>query len=274
MGTSTSSSGPGSGNPLDPPWLNDVAGEIGLESDVPPADGGVPPRDGSPGIAPPARYGGARRELRKFIETGSRDSLGKALGHYSRKGSGGAAAAATRMRASTKAGAELFSLLSALSTRSTPQAARWVDDLRNTGAAADDVVNAIVRELAPPGGSADEESLRDSMAAALSDLLAQEPDLDLLSLSQDDIWSLMSLFLAAEVANRVCFDMGQFFESSLIDPSTAVAREREMRDFIRSEVRVAVSTLQVGTANPTRAQLDDLMQRAVKTTFEVFERQV
>jgi hypothetical protein len=175
------------------------------------------------------------------------------------------------MRASTKAGAELFSMLSALSTRSSPQAARWVDDLRATGAAADDVVNAIVHELAPLGGSADEESLRDSMAVALSDLLAREPNLDLMSLSQNDIWTLMSLFLATEVANRVCFDMGQFFESSQIDPSTAVAREREMRDFIRSEVSVAVNALQAGTANPTRSQLNELMQRALKTTFEVFE---
>ncbi|KQW43309.1 MULTISPECIES: Qat anti-phage system associated protein QatB [unclassified Roseateles] len=271
MGTSTSSSGPGSGNPLDPPWLDDVASGVGSGSGVPIGDPGVPPRDGPTGNAAPARYREARTQLRKFINTGDRASLGRALGHYSRSGSGGAGAAASRMRASTKAGAELFSLLSAAATRSSAEARAWVDDLRNSGATADDVVNAIVKELAPPGGSADEESLRDAMAAALSDLLVQEPNLDLLSLGQDDIWSLMSLFLAIEVTNRVCFDIGQSLESSQVEPAIAVQREQEMRGFIRSEVRTAVRALRTTTANPTRAELDDLMQVAVKTTFEVFE---
>lgn len=271
MGTSTSSSGPGSGNPLDPPWLDDVAAGVGAGSCVPVGDPGVPQRTGPPGNSPPARYRDARRELRRFINTGSRESLGKALGHYSRTGSGGSGAVASRMRASTKAGAELFAFLSTVSGGRSQQARAWVAELRATGATADDVVNAIVRELAPPGGSADEESLRDSMASALSDLLVEDPNLDLLSLREDDIWSLMNLFLAAEVANRVCFDIGQSFESSGVDPATAILREQEMRSFIRSEVSATVATLRAGTANPTRAQLDTLMQAAVQTTFAVFE---
>ncbi len=156
MGTSTSSGGPKGGSPLDPPWLDDIP--TGGGGGAPPDDGGAPPGDGSPPqpagpVAPPGRYRDARRELRRYIETGDRGSLGRALGHYARRGSGGAAAAAARMRASTKAGAALFSMLSAASSRSTPAISQWVDALRNTGATAEDVANAIVQELSPPGGS-------------------------------------------------------------------------------------------------------------------------
>ena len=269
MGTSTSSGGPKGGSPLDPPWLDDIP--TGAGGGAPVGDGGSPPPAGPQGAAPPGRYRDARRELRRFIETGDKGSLGKALGHYSRRGSGGAAAAASRMRASTKAGAELFSMLSAAASRSNPAISQWVDALRNSGATADDVANAIVQELSPPGGSNDEESLRDSMAVALSELMQDNPGIDLLSLGQDDIWSLMDFFLAAEVANRVCFDMGQALERSTVEPVVAVQREREMREFIKSEVKAAVRDLCAANPNPSQAQMESLMKEAVKTTFQVFE---
>jgi hypothetical protein len=267
MGTSTSSGGPKGGSPLDPPWLDDIPSGTGVGA--PP--GASPPRAGPPGAAQPGRYRGARRELRRYIATGDRGSLGRALGNYSRSGSGGAAAAASRMRASTRAGAELFSMLSAASSRSTPAISQWVDALRNSGATADDVANAIVQELSPPGGSADEESLRDSMAVALSELMQANPGIDLLSLGQDDIWALMDFFLAAEVANRVCFDIGQALERANVEPVVAVQREREMREFIKSEVKAALRDLHAANPNPSRAQMENLMQEAVKTTFQVFE---
>lgn len=274
MGTSTSSGGPKGGSPLDPPWLDDIP--TGGGGGAPPGDGGPPPGDGGPPppagpAAPPGRYRDARRELRRYLETGDRGSLGKALGHYSRRGSGGAAAAASRMRASTKAGAALFSMLSAAASRSNPAISQWVDALRNSGATAEDVANAIVQELSPPGGSADEESLRDSMAVALSELMQDNPGIDLLALGQDDIWALMDFFLAAEVANRVCFDIAQVLERATVEPIVAVQREREMREFIKSEVKAAVRDLRAVTPNPTQAQMESLMQEAVKTTFQVFE---
>jgi hypothetical protein len=81
----------------------------------------------------------------------------------------------------------------------------------------------------------------------------------------------MDFFLAAEVANRVCFDMGQAFERANVEPVVAVLREREMREFIKSEVKAAVRDLRAANPNPTQSQMESLMQEAVKTTFQVFE---
>lgn len=270
MGTSTSSRGPGPNVSLDPPWLDDVVGELGGGA-VPSADGEPVPPQGALGTAQPARYAEARRELKKFIKTGSTDNLRDAIGHYSRKGSGGAGAASTRMRASTRAGAELFTFLNALGQGGSVEARQWLQDLQSGSPTADDVVDAIVRELSPPGGSADEEALRDSMASALTELLLESPGIDLLHLQTSDIWELMKNFLSSEVAHRLCFDLGPLFESAKVDPTTAVQREREMRLFIKLEIGEHLDLLRGKNPNPTRAELDGVLQETLKMTFELFE---
>lgn len=275
MGTSTSSMGPGSGISLDPPWLDEVVSNIGGGSSVPLGDDEplLSPSELS-GTAPPARYGDARREFGKYAKNGNNQHLGNALGHYSRRGNGGARALAGRMRASTHAGAALFSFLNAVSQRTSPEAARWVDNLRINTPSADDVVDAVIRELAPPGGSADEESFRDSMGLALSALVKDDPTVDPLSMRVDDIWELMKGFLATEVANRVCFDLGPVFESAQIDVTTVVMRERQMRLFIKNELGMHVDLLRGTNENPTRGQLDSILQETLTMTFELFEAQV
>ena len=272
MGTSTSSKGPGSGVSLDPPWLDDVVGEIGGDSAVPLNDGDAPAPPVAPvGNAPPNRYGDARRAFGKFAQIGDTQHLRKAVGHYSRRGSGGAGAAASRMRASTSAGAALFSFLSAVSQRTTAEARKWVDDLRASNPSAEDVVDAIVRELAPPGGSADEDSLRDAMDLALSELLKDDSTIDPLSMSVDNIWELMKGHLAIEAGNRLCFDLGPIFESSQLDPRTAVLREKEMRRFLKNEIGAHIDLLRGTVINPSRSQLNNILQDALKMTFELFE---
>ncbi|MPN00309.1 hypothetical protein SDC9_147503 [bioreactor metagenome] len=175
------------------------------------------------------------------------------------------------MRASTSAGAALFSFLNTVSQGTTAEARKWVDDLRATNPSAEDVVDAIVRELAPPGGSADEESLRDSMDHALSELIRDDPIIDPLGMRVDDIWELMKGYLAIEAGNRLCFDLGPIFENSQLDPRTAVLREKEMRRFLKNEIGAHLDLLRGTVANPSRSQLDGILQDALKMTFEQFE---
>ena len=270
MGTSTSSRGPGPNVSLDPPWIDDVLDGLGSGT-VPVGDGEPVPPTGASGAAQPARHSEARRELKKFIKSGYTDHLRDAIGHYSRKGSGGASAASTRMRASTRGGAELFSFLNAVSQGASAEARRWVQDLQGKNPTADEVVDAIVRELSPPGGSADEEALRDSMASALTELVIESPDIDLMHLQTSDIWELMKSYLASEVTHRLCFDLGPLLESAKVDPVTAVQREREMRIFIKEEIGAHLDLLRDTKPNPSRSDLDAIFQETLKMTFELFE---
>lgn len=288
MGTSTSSAGPGPGVSLDPPWLDAVGAGGGAGDNASPnADGQHPPNDGQPPadgssnaepgpqsptpVAPARRFGSARRDVSSFARTGDTRTLGRGIGHYSRTGMGGAKQAANRMRASTRAGAGLISFLQQVGSGATAEARQWVQDLLATAPSADAVVDAIVEAVMPAGGSADEESIRDSMAIALSDLMVLAPECDPLHMSADDTWTLMQLYLSQEVCNRLRFDMGQSFESAKLSPAQAVQREMEMRQFVRNEIGVQLSNLRGTTPNPSQRQLDGLMQDALQLTFQVYE---
>lgn len=278
MGTSTSSSGPRSNISLDPAWLDGLAGTGGGgggggdgDGAQPQGDGNQPPAAPQPQIAPARRYAGAKRNIGAFVRTGSHASLGRGIGQYSRSGMGGAGQAARRMRASTKGGAGLVSFLQQVANRATPEARSWVDALNATAPSVDAVVDAIVNAVVPPAGSVDEESIRDSMALALSELVALDPACNLLQMRPDDTWTLMQLYLGQEVCNRIRFDAGQFFESARLNPALAVQREIEMREFIRNEVGAQLRTLRAAQPNPTKQQLESIMQDALRLTFEVYE---
>jgi hypothetical protein len=90
-------------------------------------------------------------------------------------------------------------------------------------------------------------------------------------MSDTETWTLLQLFLGNEVCNRLQFDMGQFFESARLDPALGVQRELEMRDFVKNEVGVQLAELRTTTPNPTKKQLDALVEDAVRMTFEVYE---
>lgn len=44
-----------------------------------------------------------------------------------------------------------------------------------------------------------------------------------------------------------------------------------MRDFVKNEVGVQLTALREKTPNPSKQQLDALVQEAVRMTFEVYE---
>lgn len=278
MGTSTSSAGPRSNVSFDPAWLDSIGetsgngdgGNDGGQQQPP----GQAPQQGpqaQPQIAPARRFAGAKRNLGKFASTGSHESLGRGIGQYSRSGMGGAAQAARRMRATTRGGASLVSFLQSVAANATPEVTAWVDTLTASEPTVDVVIDAIVNTVMPPGGSIDEESMRDSMALALSDLVVLNPDCDLLHMTPNDTWTLMQFYLGQEVCNRLRFDAGQFFESARLNPAAAVARELEMRNFVRSEIGVQLRALRANNPNPTRRQLDSIMEDALRLTFAVYE---
>lgn len=271
MGTSASSAGPGANVSFDPPWLNDIP--VGGPGEGDGVDGGAPAPTPptADGVAPAQRFRGARTSLGTFARNGDTRALGRAAGHYSRTGMGGARNVAARMRTSTKAAAGLGSFLQATRERSDPQINQWMDALRATNPSAQTVIDAIVSQILPEGGSVDEESAKDSMAQALSELMVLDPQVDLLTLQDAQIWTLMQLYLGHEACNRMYADIGQLFESARFDPAVVVQRTSEMRSFLKNAVAAQLDTLRQATPNPTRQQLETLLHDAVQTTFTVFE---
>ena len=284
MGTSASSNGPGPGTPFDPPWLDDIMppqpGDNPQPDDEENSDGysegdrpdqTLQPPVSPPELAPPARFGNARRNLAKFARTGDQDAFRKAVGHYSRTGMGGARNAANRMRTSSRSAANLFGVLQSAREGTDTAINEWVTSLTGKNASAREVVDEIIRRVAPSGGSQDETTCRESMAQAMEDLLEESPSVDLLHLGDADIWTLIEYFLGYEAFYRLCLDIGQVFEKSSLSPLDRVTRMNEMQDYLKAELCAQVEVFREKTPNAASNKLQSVLQSAVQNTFLVYE---
>ena len=289
MGTSTSSKGPGSGVPFDPPWLDqiDSQGDVGNgnDADAPETDGAdntpetgdadQQPSDAvelSPHIAPRARFLGARRSLGSFVrDGGGRPAFSKAAGRYSKTGMGGAGGVAGRMRHSTKTASSLASFLGSVSSGLDPIAAQWVQSISGQNLPSEAIIDEIIRQVVPSGGSRDEESCKESMAQSMSEFLERHEDANLLGLGEGEIREITELFIANEAYNRLMNDVGQIFERENIPATQALDLEMEMHDYLVTDISVEIEKLWQINANPTTSQLDQLLRDAIKNTFEIYE---
>jgi hypothetical protein len=280
MGTSGSSNGPGPGVPYDPPWLDNIETphpgdgqqqDIQMPDDAYMGNGQSKPSPEPLDIAPPRRFSNARRAMGEFARTGSKDAFRKAVGHYSHTGMGGTKSAANRMRISVRSGASAFSFLQAAREKTDTTINDWVDSLIKRNASAQEIADEIVRRTTPSGGSQDEVACQESMAYALEDILSKDPDVDLLKLNDDSIWSLIESFLGYEAFHRLSLDIGQVFEDSTLSPRDRVTRMNEMRDYLKAEIRVQVEALRSNARHATSVQLQSMLQDALENTFTVYE---
>lgn len=286
MGTSAASKGPGSGVSFDPPWLDDEGGFERSEplnpdsesaNDIDENETGNANQDevSDPSVAPPARFFGARTSLSTYArEKSGRSGFQKTAGHYSKSGMGGASKLASRMRHSTATGARLAELLTSTNSQAGSAPTAWVKEIVDNGLNGQELIDAIIQQVAPSGGSRDEESSADSMSRALGEFLDNNQDSDLLKLGAEEIREITERYLANEACNRLVNDIGQVIESTKVSLLDSLKLQNEMRDYLRADLSVQIESLWAITANPTQAQLNEILTSAVQRTFEIYEGEV
>jgi len=267
MGTSASSSGPGGGVPMVPPWVPDPGNVAGQGDGAPAAPAAVVP------VAPAARFGGARRALGEFGRSGSSDNLRKGLGRYTSRGLGGSRTAARRMAGAAIRSGSLYGVLRSLSGSPTIDAKPFDASLLS-GRPAREVIDAIVEFVSPIDGSQDAESSQHAIAAALSDLLADQPDVDLGALTSDEIAWVVERHLVYEIHYRVQLDVGKAVIDNAPSPAAAINRLDEIRDYIKETVAWAFRERQSNGASLTNADATKLASSILEDTFAVFEEYV
>ena len=266
MGTSTSHSGPISGVPFEPQWLDDKDDqEAHLNQDSPEH----PSEDQM--LAPQGRFRGARRNMSSFLKTGSRDSLRKALGHYSRTGMGGARRVARRMRHSARIASSLYTALISLQQGDESTLISIVSNYKAGDGDVYWLINIITEYICGDGGSLDEASVKNSVYLSLSDLFDKDPNVDLTSLSDDRIWMLVSSFLSYEAFSRIQLDIGQGFERSDTSLADRVKRYNDKREYLESEICIQINTLRNEIEHRHPSDLHEIMMKAIERTFRVFE---
>jgi hypothetical protein len=279
MGTSSSSSGSPSGTPMVPPWVPDPVPPAG---DGPGNDDAAPPDNDASDqplpstaqpvpIAPPARFGGARLRLGRFARTGSANDMRKGVGHYVRKGLGGGGTAVRRLGGTARTAGALYGALSAATTGQASGTGSSLDPAVLAGRSADEVMSAVVEAVRPVDGTQDGEASRAAIGKALSELLTQYPDADLLNLSEEQRLLAVERFIAWDVFNRFELDLGKTIQEKAPSVASALSRLREVRDFITQIIAAEFRKLTANAAALGTRKIASIVRDALGKAVAVFE---
>lgn len=271
MGTSQSSGGPPQNGPMVPPWADAAPAAPGGDGANPSAP------DGSP--APPVppvpqangqRWTAARRNLGSFARTGDGRSLRQSVKDYVRSGYGGAATASRRMSSTGVTAAALGRAL-AFGGAGAATTGAPIERSLLEGRSAEEVMDRVVDAVRPVDGSQDAEASRCAIRDALSDLLTQYEDANLLDLSPEQREFVIERFAAYDVFQRFELDVGQKIIDAAPTPTEALARLREARDYVRQTISSSFRKLRDAGSGLTDTNVSKVVSDALKDAFEVFE---
>lgn len=270
MGTSQSSSGPGAGVPLLPPWTPDPPPPLDPQPEDPPNERPDPPATpspaaSSPGLAPPRRWSSSRTEFGRWARTGDSISLRRGLRHYT-AGHGGSSTATARFAGTSHAAGRLADVL-----RNPPTDLRRLSE---TTQDADDVIRAVVMTAVPTDGTQDAESNAAAASDALADLLTAYPDSTLTALAPNEIDALVEFFVARDVCRRIDLDVGESIRQKSPDLRTAALRLSSLHEFVREVVYSSFREVRVKAEQLDERRIAVITHAAIAETFRVFEEDV
>ncbi len=247
MGTSQSSTGPGGGSPLVPPWADDQ------------------PQQPLPQPMP-ARFKPFRQSLGSFVISGDRGKLKSAVGHYARKASGGSSGAARRMGSVTQAGGGLFGALSRMPAANGEAS---VDLNSLAGLPCEMAISAITQALTTEDG--DSDKIRAAMNHALVEALDGVETFDPQSITDDVIVDTMIDYMAESIFLQIVMDAGRAWNKAET-PAQAMQAESELRELIKVVVdKHMAPKLSGNICSFTRGQIVQLERQAVVDVWKEWE---
>lgn len=247
MGTSQSSTGPGSSSPLVPPWADDQPQQAQSTPD-------------------PARFKAFRTSLGHFVANGNRSDLRSAVGHYARKASGGSNNAVRRMGSVTQAGAGLFGALTG--APSGPGEAT-INLSSLAGLPCELVITTIAQALATENG--DSEKILSAMNYALAEALEDVEIFNPESITDDIIVDVMIGYLAESIFLQMVMDSNKAWNKA-DTPAQAIRAETELRELIKVVVDKHMAPRLTGNIRAfTRQQFIQIERQAIVDSWMEWE---
>lgn len=271
MGTSTSSTGGKAGSPFDPEWLNPDTGSPPGQggSDADEGDGDGPGDSNTPNTtgeaAPSRRLADARTKMSSYLSGGGQGALRAAAKSMVNRGMGGASRAASTMRNTAQGAGALGQFLASARDSSDQRIVDWVERVRQANLAADDLILELVKEVLPNTGSVDDESLRNAATDALGQLYERNPNIDIFSLTDEQIREVMAITIANEVCNRMDLQLGQTYERLKYDPQQIQLYRNDVREYVQAEVQVVMERCAPAGHDPQQ-----LAREVLQSALEVF----
>ena len=222
-------------------------------------------------LAPAGRFRGARRALGEYARSGGRNELRRSLGHYVRTGYGGSAGAARRFGGTATTAGALGGALASVAAGQAPAPGSPLDPVLLAGRTVQAVMDAVVEAVRPVDGTQDAEAERTSIRDALSDLLTRFPDAELLNLEADQRVFAIERFTAIDVFRRYELDLGKTIVEKAPSAIAALGRLKEVRDYVKQSVAASFRRLRDAGRTLNSGRIGQVVQDALKGTFEVFE---
>ena len=228
-------------------------------------------QDDPPQVAPHARFGPARRSLGRFARDGEFTNLRSALGHYVRRGYGGASTATQRMGGTVSAAGALYAALSSATEGRRGEESSQFDFLDFSDKSTDEMLDVLVEVVRPIDGTLDAEATRAALRDALSDLLNRFPDADLTALSDEQRIFTVERYVALDVYNFFRLDMGKTLQDKAPSLREGLSRLKEVKDYITETISANFRAIKNLGEQLTRSGIANLAHQALQQSFEVFE---
>ena len=253
-----------------PPWVPDVT----LVEDQDGADstpGQAPLEENPVPVTPPGRFRSCRISLNQFARFGSTDAMQRGLAHYVGSGLGGSGTAVRRFGGTVRTAGVLYSALSATTDGQPAATGSPLDPALLVGSSVNEIINAVVEAVRPVDGTQDAEANRAAIRDALSELLSQFPEADLLRLSEEERLFIIERYVALDVYARFRLDVGKTLQDQAPNATTALSRFREVKDYVKETVSAAFRRIQVAGQTLSSGFITQMVTQALRQTFDVFE---
>lgn len=192
----------------------------------------------------------AKANLTRYARSGGdREQLGRAVAAYV-SAHGGASRAASSTPAGQTVMRNLGSFLSQVTTQGWAQALENEGLTHLLGQSAESVLAGLVDALAGPGSTREEAIARAAMAEVLSDLFERVLDTPegleaLEDLDGEGIASILELFTAEFIYQKLLEEIGERIESGAATPEIAERLEEQVHDFICEMVKLEISDIDI-----------------------------
>ena len=195
----------------------------------------------------------------------------RGLGYYVRTGYGGSATAARRFGGTATTAGALGGALASVAAGQASAPGSPLDPTLLAGRTVQEVMDAVIEAVRPVDGTQDAEAERASIRDALSELLTRFPEADLLNLEADQRDYAIERFTAIDVFRRFELDLGKTIVDKAPSAIAALGRLKEVRDYVKQSVAASFRRLRDAGRTLTSGRIGQVVQDALKETFEVFE---
>jgi len=304
MGTSASGAGAGGSNPLIPTWIGGGGGAPPTPLPQPPqppvqspqgdgnnAPGAPAPNnnvgntgDTSPGgtnalqnningnAAGPNRFSGPRRNLNKFIKSGSTDAraLRNALKGYSLQAAGSTQNLARRMQPSSSRVAAFYETINRVRDNGKNAALAQFNLASYQDKPLFEILSSLTDVIFRDTGKLYEDTQDDSITKqAYANTIVRICELDgidLDSLSNDEIITMTSIFIEETIAQRVINDVGNLLTEKNSNVAELIAAEDNIYQIVsglvRNRIMPEISVSQLGDRSTFNTNVENIYRIA------------